>query len=148
MQSSGRHCCPILPASNQDPNVVQLSWWFAWWCSRAFLKRKCATLGIGKKRGKKDDYDVATGVDDGVVLFASWSKSIYVFPKWVLWESKSPQTLLPPFEDKHLEWMQTSRPTPISIKATLELSVGLVKYVRFTQIPPFHPNTPLWLSGP
>lgn len=40
------------------------------------FKRKWATLGIGRKRARKTDYDVATGVEYQVGSFASWSKSI------------------------------------------------------------------------
>ena len=62
---------------------------------------------------KKDNTDVATGMNYGVASFFSWSKAT-CNPKWGITRIRGPWQLLPPFEGEHLERVWTTQVAPIS----------------------------------
>ena len=61
---------------------------------------------------------------------------VYVILKGPLQELEGPRRLLPPFEGEHLEWTQTSQPTPISPRASPWVQAYLVENIQFTQRAP------------
>ena len=60
---------------------------------------------------KKDDYDVATGMNYGVGSFLSWSKFI-CNSKTRITRNRRPLMIIAFFEGEHLEQVQTSQLAP------------------------------------
>ena len=60
----------------------------------------------------KDEFNVASSVNNGVALFSSWSKSI-VNSKTGILRIRGLWRLQPPFKGEHLGWARTSQLAPI-----------------------------------
>jgi hypothetical protein len=63
---------------------------------------------MSRKKGKKNDYDVATNMNYGVPSFSCWSKSIGNPETNITRNEVSSKNIASFLKVKHLEWVRTS----------------------------------------
>lgn len=93
---------------------------------------------LSRRKKKKDDSDVATGVKYGVASFSSWSKSICNLEIDFSRIRGLPKTTASPLEGEHLERAST----PISPKHKPRLRSHMVGWNDLVR-----PNTPTMIDG-